>query len=237
MTVHPTVEDCGPSIAGVIRLPTNILTSLSNDTNQIFMVDTTGWRSCIVRFPQAAIDPHLQCVYRSVGCVLSQNYEHVMSGASLPLIRYTDSGTRLGGSTDMYLSRARLSSAHSRYDPNIPGKNVTGGNGTYDEGDVIFNMCQPRVSSRDDVDSEFFHVYKSVLHEAGHTLGLSGFSYGEAARGEFYEMSHPTIPDSVMNYDDEPDENLESNGTHVRFEPDCAPTRLTSRRYTLSTRW
>ena len=91
------------------------------------------------------------------------------------------------------------------------------------DSDVIFNMCQPRVGDRKDLDSGMFHVYKSVLHEAGHMLGLSGFSYGEAARGDFYGMSHPTIPDSVMNYDEKPDENLDSNGTHVRFEPDCAP--------------
>ena len=60
------------------------------------------------KFPQTDIDPHFQCVYRAVGCVLSQNYEHAMIGASPPLILYTYAGTRLGNSTDMYLNRAKL---------------------------------------------------------------------------------------------------------------------------------
>ena len=78
-------------------------------------------------------------------------------------------------------------------------------------------------NSRRDLESATYHVYKSVLREAGHALGLSGFYYGEVARGDIYGMAHPTIPDSVMNYDDKADENLTAAGTHIRFEPDCAP--------------
>ncbi len=51
----------------------------------------------------------------------------------------------------------------------------------------------PQAGDRKDLDSGISHFYKSVLHEAGHMLGLSGFSYGEVARGNLYEKSYPTI--------------------------------------------
>ena len=38
-----------------------------------------------------------------------------------------------------------------------------------------------------------------------------------------YETSHPSIADSVMNYDYEVQQNLDNNGAWVRNEPDCWP--------------
>ena len=50
-----------------------------------------------------------------------------------------------------------------------------------------------------------------MAHEAGHALGLSGFSLPRVLR-QSYEMAHATIPDSVMKY-----------VNFTRTEPDCSP--------------
>ena len=42
-----------------------------------------------------------------------------------------------------------------------------------------------------------------ALHEADHALGLSRFSYDDLVdfAKQLYENTHPTVPDSVLNYD------------------------------------
>ena len=56
-----------------------------------------------------------------------------------------------------------------------------------------------------------------MVHEAGHALGLSNFSYGDLV--DFfhidYSVAHPTIPDAVMNYD--------SEIPQIVGEHDCSP--------------
>ena len=70
----------------------------------------------------------------------------------------------------------------------------------------------------DDGDNPDFRNYELMVHEAGHTLGLSGFSLGDLLSEErIYTNAHPKIPDSIMSYD---------NKTNVR-EPECSPTPST----------
>ncbi len=60
-----------------------------------------------------------------------------------------------------------------------------------------------------------------MVHETGHALGLMRrvpFNND----WERYARDHSTIPDSVMNYDDEIRENQLLDGT-IRQEKDCAP--------------
>ena len=53
--------------------------------------------------------------------------------------------------------------------------------------------------------------------------GLAGYNIIDVGRKRFYEMSHPTIPESVMNYDDKVSENQDPvTGDFIRAEPDCA---------------
>ena len=53
--------------------------------------------------------------------------------------------------------------------------------------------------------------------------GLAGYNIIDVGRKRFYEMSHPTIPESVMNYDDKVSENQNPvTGDFIRAEPDCA---------------
>ena len=116
-------------------------------------------------------------------------------------------------STDMLLNRGWLSSEHSGYTPLIPGS------GLY----VRFNTCQPVGST--DGDNIYF-PYSLVLHESGHTVGLSGYNIIDVGRKRFYEMSHTTtIPDAVLNYDCRVQKNLDPDtGVQIRHEPDCSPT-------------
>ena len=63
-------------------------------------------------------------------------------------------------------------------------------------------------------------AYQLALHEAGHALGLSSFDYLNFATNlanVSYHVAHPTIPDSVMNYDEEIRQLGEKD------EPDCSP--------------
>ena len=64
------------------------------------------------------------------------------------------------------------------------------------------NVCHPEPDPSSDID---YDLYETVLHEIGHALGLSNagnpldyLNYGSYDR---YVISHPTIPDSVLNYD------------------------------------
>ena len=66
-----------------------------------------------------------------------------------------------------------------------------------------FNTCHPKTNANGDID---YSLYETVLHEVGHALGLSNAGeikkYISGYSGEeIYEISHPTIADSVLNYD------------------------------------
>ena len=55
--------------------------------------------------------------------------------------------------------------------------------------------------------------------------GLAGYNIIAVGRKRFYEMSHTTIPESVLNYDCRVPEKLDPDtGVQIRHEPDCSPT-------------
>ena len=123
--------------------------------------------------------------------------------------------------------------------------------------DVKFNTCVS--SSGPDTDDNDntrpFYAYATAVHEAGHALGLSNFSYydllsegawsflrsllsdwlswilPDVGESQEYETAHPTIPDSVMNYDDHWDKVDMRWISHIRHpesgagfsESDCSP--------------
>ncbi|MCY3602064.1 MAG: fibronectin type III domain-containing protein, partial [Chloroflexi bacterium] len=91
---------------------------------------------------------------------------------------------------------------------------------------IQFNTCIWPRDSR--ADQRAVYAFETVVHEAGHALGLSGASIQKTAvelalqglRLEIeldYPVSHPTIPSSVVNY------NSEVGATK---EPDCYPHPL-----------
>ena len=101
----------------------------------------------------------------------------------------------------------------------------------------------------DDPSDAGYEAYRVALHEVGHALGMSGFSvrdllgHGissfekiqealslvginvEGTVEQRYETSHPTIPDSVMNYDSREEPLIRHpQVTDEKFnEPDCSP--------------
>ena len=100
-----------------------------------------------------------------------------------------------------------------------------------------FTTCLPDVDPFSDDPDDGYFAYAIALHEAGHALGLSSFSYKELvlSQDQPYEVAHATIPDTVMNYDDESeflyDASLENPATPqlegvLRYEPDCYPYPL-----------
>ena len=88
---------------------------------------------------------------------------------------------------------------------------------------IKFNTCLPdKDPSSSDPDRKYF-AYTTAVHEAGHVLGLSNFSYADIVLigDQPYEAAHPTIPDAVLNYDQQ---------GKIRYpiasgfsEPDCSP--------------
>ena len=80
---------------------------------------------------------------------------------------------------------------------------------------IHFNTCYPdQYDYLTAPDTNLgYAAYFTALHEAGHALGLSDFSYIRILTFDGYRMSHPTITDSLLNYESE---------TGV-YEPDCSP--------------
>ena len=110
---------------------------------------------------------------------------------------------------------------------------------------VRFNQCfDPRTVEIGGEQRDAYYPYTTMVHEAGHALGASGFSRWnllrfidgsitggisggtEKVEEELYKRAHPSVPDAVMNYDkrvlsvddDETDDDESSED-----EPDCSP--------------
>ena len=98
---------------------------------------------------------------------------------------------------------------------NTHSLSIPGGDKIIDNHDIRVNACK---SAPEKKDSEDFSIYELIVHESGHALGLSEFS---RRRPGSYDISHPTIPDAVMNYDDEMPDWVPS--TYSKNEPDCFP--------------
>ena len=126
-------------------------------------------------------------------------------------------------SVDVTFNMQRLT---PRPDANIAGPVLPG--------TVHFNTCLNNgVADPDDrSSSNAYFAYATAVHEAGHALGLSNVSYvGLVTDSLFsffgssqpYEAAHPTIPDSVMNYDAEVPDNWATWAPSPLNEPDCSP--------------
>ena len=119
---------------------------------------------------------------------------------------------------------------HQRQANNVlMGVDVTFNKSTLNSGDLKipsggtqFNTCLPD-DERDDAD-ETYEEYALAVHEAGHALGLSNINY--PIWSQPYNAAHPTIPESVMNYDWESHFLYDPSSKPdpwKRIEPDCSP--------------
>ena len=96
---------------------------------------------------------------------------------------------------------------------------IPGPDDDFDTNDVRSNVC---VTPMDHADG--YYPYTTMVLEGGHALGLSGFSaFHLIPSRASYEMSHPTIYDSVMNYDENLRGYLDGVDAVIFNEPDCSP--------------
>ena len=185
--------------------------------SEIRMLDVSSLGSA-VKLKEMHSDPFKLCIVGAPACVTSiSGYDRWPRQASYQL-----------SSADITLNQGWF--ANTR--PETPHQGVR------------FNTCVS-ASGGPKAEDEGFFAYSTMVHEAGHALGLSDWSLKETAIDEIqkkiqelpswarillapfssipehvYEVSHPTIPDSVLNYDHEIADKLE---IPTFEEPDCSP--------------
>ena len=161
-----------------------------------------GGVTSVSQFPEMLTDPFKLCIFFASACVTS------ISG-------YSDA-RRQASSEFTGVDVTFKKSSFNSHELTIPG----GGN-SIKKNDPFFTGCVPN----------YYYPYRTALHEAGHALGLSGWSATQFVLNS-YRMAHSTIPDSVMNYNEEIPENFNPNfvdskgnktGIWLRQEPDCFP--------------
>ena len=197
-TVASTANDCA-------SIPLKIVSSLNNDINEVIMVNPNdsqydGFRAEVRQLITKAQNARLfapRLLLTNPGVIVDALPECIFlfdddGGACVVSPEYVVVGgprastnlTRANESVDILITRNK-----TLREPIIPSS-------------ISFNKCTGNSAA-----------YELVLHEAGHALGLSGFSIYELDKGNDYRMAHPTIPDSVLNYD---------NKLSIT-EPDCSP--------------
>ena len=172
--------------------PVALVQAISNDHNEVYMVDNSLWDE-LIDLPADCKIP-FGCVIENMACVISPRYFANLRDHEVRALN--------AGSVDVLLSFGRHDWAHK-----IPSDSLGK--------DVRFNTCMPKPGAQDP-DIGFLN-YRLMVHEAGHALGLSGFSLNPFVQ---YVSSHATIPDTVMNYDDEVSRHLVPGDFQ---EPDCSP--------------
>lgn len=85
---------------------------------------------------------------------------------------------------------------------------------------IKFNTCMDSMGTRG-----AHREYVLALHEIGHALGLSGFDYSDFLRTQEQppHAAHPTIPTTVMNYNEETRTEWFNWWNNAYNESDCSP--------------
>ncbi len=143
-------------------------------------------------FPEVFTDAFKFCIYFAPACVTS--YRGYNSILRSP--------TRVLESVDVSFNKDKLTDTYI-----VPDR-------------VDFNTCKQVVGVPGSLAA-----FELAVHEAGHALGMSQFSFDlleSLTETRRIRQAHPTIPDSVMNYDNSSGEiayRLPANFN----EPDCSP--------------
>lgn len=151
------------------------------------------------------------------GLILGTETRHTVSAGTR--LRGVDINFKKSGIEDFIKDSKTITN-----DPNTTGFEVP---------NATFGRCETNhntLNRGDQIDREF-GLFTLALHEGGHALGISGLSYEEltdlrrtgSEPAQSYETSHPTIPDSVLNYDKELRNYYRPAGNSDFRENDCEP--------------
>ena len=165
--------------------------------SEIRMIDDSGWSGFLstISFTEMLTDPFKICIFGGNACVTSFS-------------AYTE-----GNRPSYRLNSMDITFKKTPFDDDDSGNTLTDGkNPNYPRipTRIAFNTCFGTGTN----GTEFpggktdygFGTYTTAVHEIGHALGIS--------RADLrYHGSHPTIPQSVLNYNDE----------LKVIEPDCSP--------------
>ena len=189
----------------------NQLRTQDSELSEIRMVNDSSWPQDQTNFPEMSVDIFKACLLptSTIACATSFNdYSSTNRSAS----------NELDG-VDVTFKQTKFTSDSS--DLLIPGNNA------------LFNQCALGDEEANDKDDQYL-AYRTALHEAGHALGLSNWDLGVTLTGivahftsinanseATYQMSHPTVPDAVMNYD-----HMITEVPNEAAEPDCSPHPL-----------
>ena len=205
----PSDETTSPTPCKVyVDAPFSMITSHKNDVNEVFMVHEDSLSEGL-EYGHYLLENYLfTCVYEAPACVISQAY-YDTEDPERDLAHYA---------VDVLISKTRLDRINT-LTPGSTVQNIPGTDRTPHRNDVLFHHCTTLAGKVGD-----YYPYETLVHEAGHALGISGFRrLALTSKRQSYEMSHPTVYDSVMNYDNELWANRDSNGVVIRDEPDCSP--------------
>ena len=191
LDVVPVTEGC-TDIQAPILSPVALTQAIYNDHNEVYMVDTSLWDQ-ILDLP-ADFKLPFGCVLETRACVMSPRYFSNLLNRDVRALN--------PGSVDILVGVGR-----NNWSQEIPHSAIGD--------DVRFNTCLPK-SSNQNLDIGFLN-YRLMVHEVGHALGISGFSLNLFSQ---YPAAHATIPDTVMNYDNEVSRHLVPGDFQ---EPDCSP--------------
>ena len=192
-------------------VPITVIRAIHNQSNEVYMVDTSGWTPGVAELLVVLHNKLFLCIRNPLdsapACVISTRYWDItwQLDPSKPSVRALDDGT-----VDVLVNDSR-----DTMNRDVPGNDDVPGNGIdVEPQDTAFNKCS--VGTGDGVgvsDRLRFANYRLMVHEAGHALGLSNFDVSEPLNE--YDIAHPLIPDTVMNYDD--------RVSLIVDEPDCSP--------------
>ncbi len=219
--VNPISQDCliegGPS-----QLPYSyeqLVVSYLNEVNEIFIVDLdapTGTKLSVSEWIADASEVDIEClgepsmstfficaanaafqvVYSPLGelaCILAPGVESCIVSLSLYETNLTNASgdLRVAGTNSVDIAINGRRTARSRH----PESGLLAW--TLDRpSSVRFNTCQG--------DGDYT-LFRMMVHEFGHALGLSSLVYDHRSEGNLEPEPHSTVPNSVLNQIDEAD--------------------------------